>query len=237
MYILPAVDIKDGQAVRLFQGRRDDAVVYDASPAAAAQRWFDAGARYLHVVDLDGAFDGVSRNEPHIAEIARLAPVPVQVGGGIRSRDKVARLLDAGVSRVIVGTQAIEDRAWLDALFAEFPGQVVVGVDARDGWVAVRGWTETSTVRAEDFLSSLAGSGAAGIVYTDIARDGALAGANVDAMRRACAVTDVPIIASGGVTSVEDVRALSTLPLLGIIVGKALYEGRLTLAEAEAALA
>lgn len=236
MVIIPAVDIKGGQAVRLFQGRRDEATVYDASPTAAARRWFDEGARFLHVVDLDGAFDGVSENEPHIADIARIAPVPVQVGGGVRTAEKARRLFDMGVSRVVVGTRALDSRAFLDELLAAFPGKIVVGVDARDGFVAVRGWTETSTVRAEEFLTSLSGSGAAGVVYTDIGRDGALAGVNLPAMRRACEVTDVPVIASGGVTSAEDVRALSGLPLFGMIVGKALYAGRMTLAEAQAAV-
>ena len=240
MIIIPAVDIKDGQAVRLYQGRRDTTTLYDPDPAAAALRWLEAGARFLHVVDLDGAFDGASRNEPHLARIAELCAkaspaVPLQVGGGVRDAAKFRRLIELGASRVVVGTRALEDRAFLDELLARHPGKAVVGVDARDGRVAVRGWTQTTEKSAEDFLRSLSGSGAAGVVYTDISRDGAMAGANIEAMRRACGATDIPVIASGGVTSAEDVRALAVLPLFGAIVGKALYEGRLTLAEAEAA--
>ena len=234
MHILPAVDIKGGKAVRLFQGRADNTTVYNDSPRAAAERWFEEGATFLHVVDLDGAFDGVSQNEAHILDIARNAPVPVEVGGGIRSLDKARRLIDGGVSRIIIGTKALEDRAFLDKLIAEMPGQVHVGIDAKDGQVAVRGWVEKSTVTAEDFLRELSGTSLGAIIYTDISRDGAMKGANIAAMRRATEITDVPIIASGGVTTLEDVRALSTLPLFGIIIGKALYEGTITLRDANA---
>lgn len=237
MHILPAVDIQGGRAVRLFQGDKHRETVYSDSPLAMAQRWADQGATYLHVVDLDGAFDGVSENEPHIRDIARTLSIPVEVGGGIRSLEKARRLLDYGVARVIVGTKALQSRAFLDELVAACPGCVHVGVDARDGFVATHGWTETSQMRAEDFLASLSGSGVAAIIYTDIARDGALQGANIDAMRRATEVTDIPVIASGGVTSRADVEALATLPLFGIIIGKALYDGCLTLPEAMQALA
>lgn len=234
MHILPAVDIKGGKAVRLFQGRADATTIYNDSPREAAEAWFAQGATYLHVVDLDGAFDGESENERHILDIAKHAPVPVEVGGGIRSLDKAKRLIDGGVSRVIIGTKALEDRAFLDELITALPGHVHVGVDAKDGMVAVKGWVEQSTVSAEDFLRDLSGSGVSAIIYTDISRDGAMQGANVAAMRRATEITDVPIIASGGVTTLADVEALSELPLFGIIIGKALYEGSMTLAEANA---
>ncbi len=236
MHILPAVDIKGGKAVRLFQGEKDRETVYSDSPADMARRWADAGATYLHVVDLDGAFDGESNNEKHVEAIVKAVRIPVEVGGGVRTLDKAKRLVALGADRVIVGTRALESREFVDALVAALPGHVNVGVDARDGMVAIKGWTETSGTKATDFLASFTGSGVSAIIYTDISRDGALAGVNVGAMRAACAATDVPIIASGGVTSAEDIRALRDLPLFGIITGKALYEERLTLADAMAAL-
>ena len=236
MHIIPAVDIKSGRAVRLFQGEKDRETVYSDSPADMARRWADQGATYLHVVDLDGAFDGVSENEVHIRDIVEAVSIPVEVGGGIRTLDKARRLVEFGVERVIVGTRALESRDFVDELVRELPGHINVGIDARDGMVAIKGWTETSGVGAEEFLASFSGSGVSGIIYTDISRDGAMAGVNVDAMRAATRATDVPIIASGGVTSVADIRALRQLPLFGMIVGKALYEEKLTLPEAISAL-
>jgi phosphoribosylformimino-5-aminoimidazole carboxamide ribotide isomerase len=236
MHIIPAVDIKQGQAVRLFQGEKDRETVYSDSPLDMARRWVDAGATYLHVVDLDGAFDGVSENEEHIARIAQELTIPVEVGGGIRTIAKAQRIISYGVERVIVGTKALESREFLYDLLTVLPGKVNVGIDARDGMVAVKGWTETSGTKAEDFLRELAGSGVAAIIYTDISRDGAMQGANIGAMKKATEVTDVPIIASGGVSTLEDVKKLAKLPLFGMIVGKALYEKAFTLQEAMAAL-
>ncbi len=236
MHIIPAVDIKNGKAVRLFRGEKDKETVYSDSPADMARRWADEGATYLHVVDLDGAFDGESENEPHIRSIVQAVSIPVEVGGGIRTLDKARRLADFGVDRIIIGTRALESRSFVDELIRALPGKINVGIDAKDGMVAVKGWTETSTVDAESFLASFTGSGVSGIIYTDISRDGALAGVNVGAMKTACLATDVPIIASGGVTSVDDIAALRDLPLFGIITGKAIYEGRLTIASAMAAL-
>ncbi len=236
MHILPAVDIKGGKAVRLFQGDKDKETVYSDSPVSMAQRWVDDGATYLHVVDLDGAFDGVSENEKYIKEIVETVDIPVEIGGGIRTLEKAKRLVDYGVDRVIIGTKALEDRAFLDELISKLAGHVNVGVDARDGYVSIKGWTETSEKKAEDFLAELSGSGLGAIIYTDISRDGALVGANVEAMERATKATDIPIIASGGVTSVDDIKALSKLDLFGIISGKALYDGRMTLQEAMSAL-
>ncbi len=236
MHIIPAVDIRNGKAVRLLRGEKDQETVYSDSPADMARRWADEGATYLHVVDLDGAFDGKSENEPHIRDIVRAVDIPVEVGGGVRTLEKARRLVGMGVHRVITGTKALESHWFVDELLAALPGRVNVGVDARDGFVAVQGWTETSGVKAEEFLAGFSGSGVAAIIYTDISRDGALAGVNVQAMRAACAATDVPVIASGGVTSAGDILALRDLPLFGVIAGKALYEGRLTLREAMAAL-
>jgi len=235
MLLLPAIDLREGKVVRLLRGERNRETVYGDSPADAACRWRDEGAEWLHVVDLDGAFDGVSRNEPCLEAIVRAAGIPVEVGGGIRTREKAERLLGFGVARVILGTKALEDRAFLRELCAAHPGKVCVGVDARDGRVVTRGWVEESPVRADDFLRELAGCGAAAAIVTDIARDGALAGPNLEAMRSACAASPLPVIASGGVTTVEDIRALAKLPLLGAIIGKALYEGSLRFADALAA--
>ncbi len=236
MHIIPAVDIKNGKAVRLYQGEKNRETVYSASPADMARRWADAGATYLHVVDLDGAFDGVSENEKHIEEIIKALRIPVEVGGGVRDSAKARRLVDMGAARVIVGTKALESRDFLHRLIRDFPGKINVGVDARDGYVAVKGWTETSNVEAKTFLAELSGSGVGAIIYTDISRDGAMQGVNVAAMQAACQATDVPIIASGGVTARADIMALRDLPLFGIIVGKALYEERMTLQEAMEAL-
>lgn len=236
MHIIPAVDIKNGKAVRLFQGRRDQETVYGDRPLDMALRWQDEGATYLHVVDLDGAFDGESANAPHLKEILANVKIPVEIGGGIRTLEKAKKYCDWGAARVIIGTKALEDRALLESMVAALPGHVNVGVDAKDGMVAVRGWTETSGVKAEDFLAALSPLDLGAIIYTDISRDGALQGVNVPAMRRATEVTRIPIIASGGVTSVADIRALAPLPLFGIISGKALYDGRLTLRDAMAAL-
>ena len=236
MHIMPAIDIKDGKTVRLLRGERERVTVYPGSPADVARRWEELGATYLHVVDLDGAFDGDSANEPHIRDIVKAVSIPVEVGGGVRDEAKARRLADLGADRIILGTRALESRNFVDGLIREMPGKINLGVDARDGRVAIRGWTETSDVAASDFLASFSGSGVQAIIYTDISRDGAMAGVNARAMREACRATDVPIIASGGVSSPEDVVSLRDLPLFGIIVGKALYEGKLSLGEAMAAL-
>ena len=236
MHIIPAVDIKNGKAVRLFQGQRDRETVYGDRPLDMALRWQDEGATYLHVVDLDGAFDGESQNAPHLKEILQNVKIPVEIGGGIRTLEKAEKYCDWGAARVIIGTKALEDRALLEKMTAELPGKINVGVDAKDGMVAVKGWTETSGKKAEDFLRELSALPVAAIIYTDISRDGALQGVNVAAMKRATEVTAIPIIASGGVTSVDDIRALAPLPLFGIISGKALYDGRLSLKAAMDAL-
>ncbi|GHT00868.1 1-(5-phosphoribosyl)-5-[(5-phosphoribosylamino) methylideneamino] imidazole-4-carboxamide isomerase [Planctomycetales bacterium] len=237
MHIIPAVDIKNGKAVRLLQGQRERETVYGDSPLAMALRWQDAGATYLHVVDLDGAFDGESENLPHLEQILRRVKIPVEIGGGIRSLAKARQLCDLGAAQVILGTTALQNRTLLEEIVAALPRRVSVGVDAKDGKVAVKGWTETGDKNAEDFLRELSALPLANIIYTDIARDGALQGVNVEALRRAASISRIPLIASGGVTSPDDIRALAPLPLFGIITGKALYDGRMTLAEATAALA
>lgn len=232
MHLIPAIDIQNGKTVRLFQGKREELTVYEESPLAMAKRWASEGATWLHIVDLDGAFEGTSQNEPLIEEILRTVPLSVEVGGGIRDREKARRLFQYGASRVIVGTKAIEDRAFLESLAEEFPEKILVGVDARDGFVTVKGWTEKRDLRAEDFLSEISVLPLAGVVYTDIARDGALQGPNLTAIHRVVDSTSLPVIASGGVTTLEDLRSLAKIPLFGVIIGKALYECRIHLREA-----
>ena len=232
MLLIPAIDLKDGQCVQLRQGIMESATVYSPDPGAMARHWIEAGARRLHVVDLDGAFAGQPVNrEPVRRIVAAAGAVPVQVGGGIRDVDTARSYVDVGVSQVITGTAAIEDPDFLAALAETFPGQVILGLDARDGRLATRGWATVEDVDAVEFASMLAVRLFA-IVYTDVGRDGMLAGVNVDATRRIALAAKAPIIASGGVRSVDDLRALLDLGLgfdrlLGAISGSALYEGKL----------
>jgi phosphoribosylformimino-5-aminoimidazole carboxamide ribotide isomerase len=237
MLIIPAIDLKDGACVRLRQGRMDDATVFGNDPLAMAARWVEEGARRLHLVDLNGAFAGEPVNEAAVRAITRAFPeLPVQIGGGIRTREIAARYLDAGVRWVIVGTRAVQEPEFVDALCAEFPDRVIVGIDARDGMVATDGWAEVSRVSATALARRFAASGVSAIVYTDIARDGMLGGVNVEATCALAAEAGIPVIASGGVASLADVEALvaSAEPrILGAITGRAIYEGTLDLAQAQ----
>lgn len=231
MQILPAIDLRGGQCVRLRQGDYDQETVFGADPAAMARRWVGEGAQFLHIVDLDGAKEGRPVNGPGIRAIVQAAGVPCQLGGGLRSDADIAVALGWGVARVVIGTKALVAPGWLEEMTRKFPGKVVLGIDAKDGRVATRGWLDVSEMSALDLAKSLAHVPLAGLVYTDISRDGMMQGANVQAMAEMCAATKVPVIASGGVTTLEDVRALAALPLAGCIVGRALYEGRLSLKE------
>ena len=232
MLLIPAIDLKDGQCVQLRQGVMESATVYSADPGATAEHWVESGARRLHVVDLDGAFAGTPVNRSAVRRIVEVAgKVPVQVGGGIRDLETARSYLDVGVSQVITGTSAIEDPDFLATLAAAFPGRVVLGLDARDGRLATRGWATVSEVDAVAFAMS-ATEELFAIVYTDVGRDGMLAGVNVEATRRVAMAAHVPIIASGGVRSLDDLRAILELGLgpdriLGAISGSALYEGKL----------
>lgn len=232
MLLIPAIDLKDGQCVQLRQGIMESATVYSADPGAMARHWVKAGARRLHVVDLDGAFAGTPVNRDAVRRIVEAAgTVPVQVGGGIRDVETARRYFDVGVSQVITGTSAIEDPDFLAALADAFPGRVVLGLDARDGRLATRGWATVSEVDAVAFAGAVTEELFA-IVYTDVGRDGMLAGVNVDATRRVALAAHVPVIASGGVGSLKDLRAIRDLGLgsdriLGAISGSALYEGKL----------
>lgn len=235
MEVIPAIDLLEGRCVRLYQGDYGQAETFDENPVSVARQWADQGATRLHVVDLDGAKAGHSMNLQAIAAIAQAVEIPVQVGGGIRDRQSAADLLKLGVQRVILGTVAVEKPELVSQLCQEFPGQIVVGIDARNGRVATRGWLETSTVQATDLAQQMAGLGVAAIIYTDIHRDGTLQGPNLAALRELATGLAVPVIASGGVSSVTDLLnllALESIGVTGAIVGRAIYTGDIVLKEA-----
>jgi phosphoribosylformimino-5-aminoimidazole carboxamide ribotide isomerase len=235
MNLYPAIDILGGRAVRLRQGRRQDVADY-GTPLEMAHRWSGVGAQWLHVVDLDGAFEGVPGNAEAIGEIRRELPhVQIQTGGGIRDMATAERLFEAGVARIVLGTAAVADPDLLEKALARFPGRVAVGIDARDGIVRVAGWMESAAIPALDLARSMESLGVSLIVYTDIARDGEFAGVNLEATSRLLEATGLRVIASGGVAGLDDISRLRDLrhPRLdGAIIGKALYEGRLSLEEA-----
>ncbi|HEY9826032.1 MAG TPA: 1-(5-phosphoribosyl)-5-[(5-phosphoribosylamino)methylideneamino]imidazole-4-carboxamide isomerase [Stenomitos sp.] len=235
MDVIPAIDLLQGQCVRLYQGDYAQSQVVADDPVTMAKTWASQGARWLHLVDLDGAKTGEPVNLPVIAEIVAAVDVPVQVGGGLRTGDRVAELLALGVRRVILGTVAIEQPTLVAELCQTYPGQIVVGIDARDGKVATRGWLETSDVSAITLGQQMADMGAAAIVYTDIQRDGTLQGPNIPMLREMAEAVSIPVIASGGVSSLTDLLSLLALEPLGVngvIVGKALYSGNVSLTEA-----
>jgi phosphoribosylformimino-5-aminoimidazole carboxamide ribotide isomerase len=235
MDVIPAIDLLEGRCVRLYQGDYDQAQTFDENPVAVARQWAAEGASWLHVVDLDGAKAGHPVNVQAIEAIVRAVDVPVQVGGGLRDRQGVADLLDRGVQRIILGTVAVEQPELVNQLCQEFAGQIVVGIDARNGKVATRGWLETSEVMAPDLAQQMATYGVAAIIYTDIYRDGTLQGPNLEALRELANSVEVPIIASGGVSSVTDLLSLLVLEPTGVtgaIVGRALYTGDISLKEA-----
>ncbi|HEU4323560.1 MAG TPA: 1-(5-phosphoribosyl)-5-[(5-phosphoribosylamino)methylideneamino]imidazole-4-carboxamide isomerase [Roseiflexaceae bacterium] len=237
MDIIPAIDIKDGRCVRLYQGDFDKATVYGEDPTEAARRWADQGARYLHVVDLDGAKVGHPVNTDSILAIVRSIGIPVQLGGGLRTDVSVRAALDLGVSRVILGTAAVRDPGLISRLVARHGDAIAIGVDARDGLVATSGWTESAPVYAVDLVEQMAQIGVARIVYTDITRDGTLTEPNFSATAALVRPGGPAIIASGGVCRVEHLRRLADSGVEAAIVGRALYTGDLNLVEALAALA
>jgi phosphoribosylformimino-5-aminoimidazole carboxamide ribotide isomerase len=235
--IIPAIDLKDGQCVRLKQGRMADSTVFGSDPVAMAKRWVDAGARRLHLVDLNGAFAGEPVNGEAVKAIARANPaLPIQIGGGIRNADIIEAYLSAGVSYVIIGTKAVKEPQFVTDMCKQFPGKIIVGIDAQDGMVATDGWAEVSTVTAADLARQFASDGVSSIVYTDIARDGMMQGVNVEATVALAEACGIPVIASGGVTNMDDIRALKAVSargILGAITGRAIYEGSLDLNQAQ----
>jgi phosphoribosylformimino-5-aminoimidazole carboxamide ribotide isomerase len=243
MWVIPAIDIKDGQCVRLRQGRMDDVTVFGRDPVAMARHWLEAGCRRLHLVDLDGAVAGEPRNRDIVRAISAAASdVPVQVGGGIRDFATIAAYLDAGISYVIVGTRAVAEPEFLAEACTRFPGRVLLGLDARDGLLATHGWEATTRVVAVEFAQRVAHLPLAGVVYTDIGRDGMGTGINVTATLELAERSGLPVIASGGVKDLADLEVLvrgvaaSRATVLGVITGRALYEGTLDLAAAQAVL-
>lgn len=239
MLVIPAVDLRGGRCVRLYQGRLDHETVYSDDPVAVAQRWAEEGAGRLHVVDLDGAFGGRPAHLDVIADIVKAVNIPVQVGGGIRTLDTVAMLLDVGVSRVIFGTAAVENPELVEEACRRWPGQVSVGIDAREGRVAVRGWVEETPRLAIDMARSMAALGVDELIVTDITRDGAMQGPNVGFLRMMAAAGSAAVIAAGGVASVEDILTLAAHEdegIRGVIVGRALYTGDIRLPDVFAAL-
>ncbi|MGB5097748.1 MAG: 1-(5-phosphoribosyl)-5-[(5-phosphoribosylamino)methylideneamino]imidazole-4-carboxamide isomerase [Porticoccaceae bacterium] len=238
MLIIPAIDLKDGQCVRLRQGRMDDATVFSDDPVAMAAHWVAQGARRLHLVDLNGAFAGVPVNGDAVRAIARAHPdLPIQIGGGIRSADTIEAYLSAGVRYVIIGTKAVKEPDFVTRVCREFPGRIIVGIDASAGLVATDGWAEVSEVKAVDLARRFAADGVSAIVYTDIERDGMMQGVNVAATVAVAAAGGIPVIASGGVTGLDDIRKLKAVAaqgILGAITGRAIYEGTLDLKAAQA---
>lgn len=229
MLIYPAIDIKNGKCVMLTQGKFDKEKIYYDNPEEVAKIWEEKGAKILHIVDLDGALEGESRNFETIKKIIEAVKIPIQLGGGIRSLETIKTLIDIGVNRVIIGTKAVQDEEMLKEAVEIYKEKIVVAIDAKDGYVAVDGWTKTSTVDALEFAKKIGSIGAKTIIYTDIARDGMLKGPNFEAIKKMNESVVIDVIASGGVSSEEDLKKLQEIGVAGAIVGKALYEGKIDL--------
>ncbi len=238
MLLIPAIDLKEGQCVRLRQGRMEDDTVFSADPVAVAARWVEAGARRLHLVDLDGAFAGKPKNREVVSAIAEAFPdLPIQIGGGIRDEANVEAYLSIGVKYVIIGTKAVTTPGFVSDLCVSFPGHIIVGLDAKDGKVATEGWSKLSHHDVIDLAKHFERYGVDSIIYTDISRDGMMQGVNVEATVRLAQAVNIPVIASGGVTSITDIERLCAVSgegVAGVVIGRALYEGGLDLAHAQA---
>jgi phosphoribosylformimino-5-aminoimidazole carboxamide ribotide isomerase len=237
LLVIPAIDVKDGKCVRLRQGRMDDVTVFSDDPLAMAQHWLDAGARRLHIVDLNGARAGTPKNAEVVEAIARAHPeLPIQVGGGIRDEETIQAYLDVGVQYVILGTKAVNAPHFVGDMCAEFHGHIIVGLDAKDGKVAIDGWSKLSGHDVIDLAKKYQDQGVEAIVYTDIGRDGMMTGANVKATAKLANSISIPVIASGGISSLDDIRnicAATDSGIMGAITGRALYEGSLNFTEAQ----
>lgn len=240
MIVIPAIDLKDGNVVRLFQGKSSDVTVYSRNPVTVARHWQKQGAEYIHVVDLDGAFDGIPRNIEWVAKICKTVDVPIEFGGGIRDTKTVEALFKSGVERIVLGTKAVEDDDFLKALLEKYPGKILVSIDCRNGKVLTRGWREEEKeLTVIDFALRLKEKGLETVIYTDTSKDGTMRGPDFDGLNALMGRTGLSAIASGGVASIEDIvklNALSRKGLEGVIVGKALYEEKFTLKEALKAL-
>lgn len=237
MLIIPAIDLKDGECVRLRQGRMEESTVFSSSPLDMARHWVELGARRLHLVDLNGAFAGEPINGQVVHDIAREFPeLPIQIGGGVRNLETIESYLKAGVSYVIIGTAAVKDPSLVTEACRQFPGRIIVGLDAHGGLVATDGWAEVTTVKAVDLARKFADDGVAAIVYTDIERDGMMQGLNVEETARMARASSIPVIASGGITDMDDIRKLKGANepgIVGAITGRAIYEGSLDIREAQ----
>ena len=231
MILIPAIDLKDGQCVRLRQGRMDDDTIFSDRPVEVAKRWVDAGARRLHLVDLNGAFAGEPINGNVIQEIAQTYPdLPIQIGGGIRDEQTIEAYLKAGIQYCIIGTQAVKDPEFVRRACESFPEHIIVGLDAKDGMVAINGWAEITDINVTELAKQFENDGVSSIVYTDIGRDGMMTGCNVEATRDLANAINIPVIASGGITNLNDISALcdaETSNIMGAITGRAIYEGTL----------
>lgn len=238
MQIIPAIDLKEGKCVRLRQGKMDDSTVFSESPIEVASQWVAQGAKRIHLVDLDGAFAGEPVNAHIVHAIAEKHPdVVLQIGGGVRNRTTIATYIDAGVKFVIIGTRAVNEPTFVGEVASEFSENIIVGLDAKDGMVATDGWAKVSDVNVIDLAKQFQGDGVQSIIYTDIARDGMMQGVNIEATQKLAEAIDIPVIASGGVTNMDDVKQLLTIEqsgVEGVITGRAIYEGTLNFAEAQA---
>ncbi len=234
MIIIPAIDLKNGQCVRLSQGRMDDATIYSSDPVAVARRWESMGARRLHIVDLDGAVSGIPRNKELVKRICASVSMEVELGGGIRDSATVDEYLSVGVQYAILGTAAVRDPAFCNACCKKHPGRLIIGIDALNGMVALQGWTESTQLSAVELARQLDAKAVAAIVYTDISRDGMLTGPNIEETAKLAASISIPVIASGGMSRIEDVHNLLSVEasgIMGIIIGRALYTGGIDLRE------
>lgn len=235
MIIIPAIDLKDGRCVRLKQGRMSDETIFSNAPEDMAVRWFEQGAKRLHLVDLDGAFQGKPVNKTAIEKIIRAVPVPIQLGGGIRDMDTIKSYFDLGLHYLILGTAALKDPELVEEACDKFPGQILLGIDAKDNRVALEGWTEEIVLTPVELAKRFEGVSITAVIYTDIHRDGMKTGPNVDATRDLATAIQIPVIASGGISTISDVFEVSTLSesgVMGMITGRALYDGSLDLVEA-----
>jgi phosphoribosylformimino-5-aminoimidazole carboxamide ribotide isomerase len=237
MNLIPAIDLKQGQCVRLRQGRMEESTVFSDDPVAMATQWVSQGCKRLHLVDLDGAFEGKPVNADAIESISAAYPdLPIQIGGGIRTIETARAYIEAGVSYVIIGTQAVRNPDFVARLCVEFPGKVIVGIDAKDGMVAVQGWAENSSLSVKNLAKKFEDQGVSSIVYTDISRDGMMQGVNVEATSQLASAINIPVIASGGVTDMNDIIKLNETKqsgIEGVIIGRALYEGAISLEQAQ----